>query len=99
MDEYKILICYRGGQTFIGCAEKSEQNSIILKDPRVLIQWRNEEGEPGLFFEFVIGFPKEITFFQVDAFWIPSKMVATWYIEETSELSIAQTVSKNQLLS
>jgi len=98
MDKYKILICYSGGKTFIGCAEKNEENIIILKNPRILTHWRNEEGESSLFFDFVVGFPKEIIFFQYNAFWVPSNKVASWYIEETSELSISQTVPKNQLL-
>lgn len=98
MEEYKILICYSGGQTFIGCAEKNEENIIILKNPRILIKQRNEEGDTSLLFDFVDGFPTEINFFQFDAIWVPSETIANWYIKETSEISIYQSVPNKQLL-
>ncbi|KUG24536.1 hypothetical protein ASZ90_005648 [hydrocarbon metagenome] len=97
MDKYKILICYSGGKTFIGYAEKSEENIIILHNPRILTHWRKEDGEHVLLLDFVNGFPEEINFFHFDSVWVPSKSVANWYMEETSELSIYQSFPNNEL--
>ena len=82
MGEYKILVCYSGGQTFIGCVEKNKENIIILKNPRILIRQRNAEGETGLLFDYVDAFPTEINFFQFDAIWVPSETVENWYMEK-----------------
>lgn len=97
MDKHEILVCYSGGQAFIGEAKRTEDQAIVLKNPRIVLQWRDEDGEPAFCFDYVFGFPNEIIFFQYSALWIPSNNVAGWYKEEISGWS-SESFSNNELL-
>ncbi|HNZ31277.1 MAG TPA: hypothetical protein PKJ25_04210 [Smithellaceae bacterium] len=99
MNDYKILICYSGGQAFIGRAIGKEEGIMVLEEPRIIIQQRNDKGSPSIDFELIAGLPQEVTFLQVEAVGIPDKLIANWYIEEISESSLATANPINQLAS
>lgn len=97
MNKYKILVCYSGGKAFIGMAERSEEKLMILRNPRIINHLINEEEGVGVFFDFLAGFPEEIILFDYSAFWMPSKKVESWYLDEISGLS-SESFSKSEFL-